>query len=99
MVCHVGYTVNDRISHIDVGRRHINLGTEHFLAVLIFSRTHLFKQLQVFFYGAIAVRAFFSRLSQRAAVFSHLLRRKVAHKRFSFFDQPDCTFVHLIEII
>ena len=99
MVCHMGHTVNDRISHIDVRRCHIDLSAQHLLSVLIFSRTHLLEQLQVFLYRTIAIWAFFSRLCQRAAVLPHLFRREIAYKRFSLFDQPDCTFVHLVKII
>ena len=40
----VSDAVDDRISHIDVGRTHIDARTEHFLTVRILSFPHLLKQ-------------------------------------------------------
>ena len=45
VVCHVCHTVDDRISHIDVGRTHIDACAEHFLTIRVLSFPHLLKQL------------------------------------------------------
>ena len=45
VVSHMGYTVNDRVTHVDIWGCHVDLGTQHFLAVLVFTLFHLFKEL------------------------------------------------------
>ena len=45
VVCHTGYTVDDRVSHVDIRRSHINLGTKHLLTILILALFHFLKKL------------------------------------------------------
>ena len=58
MMRHAGYSIKDRITHIDIRRCHINLCTQNLFSVFIFPFTHLFEQLKVFLYGAVAVWAY-----------------------------------------
>ena len=46
---HMHDTIYDRISHVDIWVRHVDLCSKRFLPVSILSSTHLFKQFQVFF--------------------------------------------------
>ena len=96
---HVSYSVDDRISHVDVRGCHIDLGTENRFPVTELSVFHALKQFHVLFHASVPVRAFLSRLRQCSAVFLHLLRRQVAYVGLSLLNQGYCRFVHLIEII
>ena len=99
MMCHTGYTVEDRISHIDIRWCHIYLRTENLLSVCILACTHIFKKLQVLFHTSVTVRAVFSRLCQSSSVLTDLIRCQVTDISFSFLDQFDCILIHLIKII
>ena len=99
MVCHMCHTVNDRITHIDIRRCHINLCTQYLFSVCIFAILHCFKQLQIFFDATVTVRAFFSRFCQCPSVLANLLRCQVTDIGFAFFDQLHCCFIHLVKVI
>ena len=93
------HTVNNRITHINIRRCHINLCTQNLFSVFIFSFTHLFEQLKVFLYGAVAVWAVFPRLFQCTSVFTNLFRTQVTHVSLAFLDQFYRTLIHGIKII
>ena len=92
-------TVKDRIPHIDIRRRHIDLCAQRVSSVLVFPLFHLLKEAQVLFHRTLPVRIILARLGQRPAVLAHLLRRKLRNIRFAFFDQPDSGIVHSVKII
>ena len=96
---HMSHTVDDRVTHVDVGGCHIDLGTEHFLSVLILAVFHVLEKFQVFFHGTITVGAVFTRLSQGSSVLADLLRREVADVGFAFFDKLDGILVHFSKVI
>ena len=62
LVRQMSHTINDGISHIHIGRSHINLCTQCFLSVCKLAVLHILKQLQVFFYGTISVGIVFTGL-------------------------------------
>ena len=99
VVCHMCHTVDNRISHIDVRRCHIDLGTQNFRSVLELTVFHPFKQIQVLFHASVTVRAVLSWLCQGSAVLADLLCCQVTDKCFSFFDQLDGCFIHLVKIV
>ena len=45
VVMHMGYTVDNRVSHVDVRGSHVNLGTKHLLTILILALFHLLEEL------------------------------------------------------
>ena len=95
----VSHPVKNRISHIDIRGRHIYFCAEHTAAVLEFSCAHLLEQFQVFLYAAVTVRAVLSWFRQSSAVFTDFLRAQVADIGLPFFDQLDCSLIHLLKII
>ena len=99
VMCHVGHTVDDRVSHIDVRGSHINLSPEHFASVLKLPVFHALKQVQVLLHTSVSVWAFLSRLCEGSAVFTDLLCSQITDKRFSFFDQLYRCLIHLFKII
>ena len=45
VMMHMGYTINNRITHIDVWGCHINFRTQYLFAIHIFAFFHLLKEL------------------------------------------------------
>ena len=43
VVCHMGNTIEDRITHVDVRGCHIDLRTENLLTVLVHTVLHVFE--------------------------------------------------------
>ena len=72
VVCHTGYTVDDRVSHVDVRGSHIDLCAKNLLAVLILAFLHLLKKTQVLFDGTVSVWAFLTWSIEIASVLSDL---------------------------
>ena len=99
VMCHMCHTVDNRISHINVRRCHIDLGTQNLCSILKLSVFHPLKQIQVFFHASVTVRAVLSGLCQGSAVFTNLLCRQITDKCFSFFDQFNSCFIHLVKIV
>ena len=67
-------TVQYRIAHHDKRRSHIDFRAQAGFTLGKSTATHFFKQRQVLFHAAIAIRAIFTRLFQGAAVLTDLIR-------------------------
>ena len=81
------YAVQRRVAHDQVGRSHVDLGTQYVFAVREFARLHAMEQIEAFLDGAVAVRAVLAGLGQRAAVFAHLLGSKVVDVSHALFNK------------
>ena len=66
--------VQHRIAHHDKRRGHVDFRAQAGFTFGKSTAAHFFKQRQVLFHAAIAVRAIFTRLFQRAAVLTDLFR-------------------------
>ena len=95
----MGHPVDHRISHVDVGGGHVDLGAEYLLTVLILALPHLLKQAQILLHGAIAVRTLLSGGLKISPVLPDLIRRQVADKGLALLDEKDSTLVHLLKIV
>ena len=82
----VGDSVNNRVSHIDIRRCHINFCTKYALAVCKLTRFHLLKETQVFFHALVSARTLLARLFQSAAVFLNLLSIQAADISLALLD-------------
>ena len=74
LVRHMCHTIDDGISHVDVGRGHIDAGTQYLSAVLVFAGLHILEQCQILFYASGAAGIFLTGLGQASSVFTDLLR-------------------------
>ena len=99
MVSRMRDTVNNRVSHIDIRRCHVNLRSEHLFAVRVFSFLHFLEKRKIFLYASVSVRTLFARLCKRTPVLLDFLRRKVADIGFALLYQFKRRFVHFVEII
>ncbi|CCZ70572.1 uncharacterized protein BN759_02712 [Bacteroides sp. CAG:702] len=93
------HTVDNRVAEVHVRACHVNLGTEHHLAFLYLAGVHLLEQVEAFFHGAVAVRAFRSRLGRRTFLSRYLFRGLFVHIRLSFLDEADGEVPQLLEVI
>ena len=99
MVSHMSHPVNNRVSHIDIRRSHIDLCSEHMAAIRKLPVFHSFKQVQIFLYASVTVRAFLSRLCESSPVFPNLFRAEITDKSFPFLNQLDRGLIHLVKIV
>ncbi len=91
--------IHDRIAHVDVGRGHIDLGAQHAASVRELAPLHAEKEVEVFFNGAVAVRAVLAGLGERAPVLADLVGGKVIDVSFSRLDELQCPLVELAEVV
>ena len=91
--------VDDRVAHDEIRRRHVDLRTQHLLAVGKLPRLHAREEVKVLLDAAVAVRALLARLRQRAAICLDLLSREVIDIGKPLLDQRDRKVVELVKVI
>ncbi len=69
------------------------------VAVWEFSFAHALEEVEILFCRAIAIRAFFAGLGERAAMPADFLGGQIVNVGFAVFDQLDCPLVKLVEVI
>ena len=99
VVMHMSHAVKNRISHIDIGRSHVDLGTQHHSSVRNISAAHFFKQSKIFIDAPIPVRTVCTRGCQRPACFPDLICGKFTDIGFSVSDKLNGAFIHTLKII
>ena len=92
-------TVHHRIAHVQVLRRHVDLGAQGAGAIRELARAHALEQIQILFDGAIAPGAFLAGFGQSAAIFAHLVGGQIADKSLARLDQLDGPCMKLIEVV
>ena len=99
VMTHVGNPVYDRISHVDIGARHIYFCPQNLLSVGVFAVFHILEKFEIFFHGAVSVRTVFARCVKCSPVFFYLIGGKIAYKCFSLFDKLNRSLIHLVKIV
>ena len=89
--------VHDRIAHVHVPVRHINLCPQRARPIWELAVLHPLKQIQVLFNRTIAARAFHTRGCPGAPVLAHFFRALVINISLAFFDHLDRPFVEQIK--
>ena len=90
--------VQRRIAHVDVGRGHVDLGTQRSGAVLKLAVLHAHKQIEVLLDAAFTIGAVAPRLRERAAVLAHLVLGQIVHIGKTLADELERQFIALIEV-
>ena len=62
MVVGVEDAIHHGIAHVEIGRGHVDFGAEDARAIGKFAGAHAFKEIEIFFDGAIAEGAVFAGL-------------------------------------
>ena len=99
MMLGVQNAVHHRVAQVEVGRGHVDFRPQGARAVGKLAGPHALEQIEILFHRAVAIRAFFAGLGQRAAIFAHLLGGEVADVRLAVLDQLDGPFIQLPEIV
>ncbi len=99
LVALVADAVDHRIAHVEVGRRHVDLGAQHVLAVGELAGAHALEQGAVLGDGARTVGAVATRFRQGSPVGAHILGAQAAHVRLALVDQFKGEFVQPLEVV
>ena len=91
--------IHHGVAEIEIGRGHVDFGTQHPAAVGEFSGPHALEKVQVFFCRTIAVRAVLSRCGQVATGFTMFICGQIANEGLAAFYQLHSPVVELIEIV
>ena len=75
--------VHDRVAHVEVGRRHIDLGAQHTRAIGEFSFAHTLEEVEVLVDGAVAIRALIAGLGERTAMLANLVGAQIVDIGFA----------------
>ena len=79
-------SVEDRVTHVEIGMRHVNLGPEHFFSVAELAIPHPLEKCEAFLGRAVAERAVGSRLLKIAATLANFIGVLIVDIGFTFLD-------------
>ena len=91
--------VEDRVTHMDIGRSHIDLCPKHMASIFEFPFTHALEKVQILFNGSIPEGTVASRFGQGASVFPNLLCAQAVDISLSPADENTGELIELLEII
>ena len=92
-------SVHERVAHVHVGMRHVNLGAQHHASFWMLSLPHFLEQPQVLSDGAVAKWARGARLRGRAFLRGDVLCRLFIHVGLAILNQLDSVAVQRLEVI
>ncbi len=99
VVLGVADPVQQRIAHLHVRRRHVDLGAQHAGAVGELAGLHAPQQVEVVGHGAVTERRWPTRLGQGAAVLPDLLVGQVTHVGQAVVHEALGQLVHAREVV
>ena len=97
-MAYVSDSVDNGVSHIDVGGSHINLCTEHSCTVGELTVCHSLEKVEVFFDASVSVGTVLAGLCESTAVFSDFISCEVADISLAHFDELDSAVIDEIEV-
>ena len=92
-------TIHDRVTEVHVRIGHVDLGTEHHLAILYLATLHSLEETQVLLDWTVAVRRSYTRFGRRTFLFGYLLGGLLVHISLALLDKTDSEIVELLEIV
>ena len=93
------YAVYDGVSEQHVVVSHVNLGTQYHGALFKLTAVHLVEQVQVFLYGAVAVRAVDARLGGGSFLRKDGLLILLVNIGLALLYKVNCKIPQLLEIV
>ena len=99
VVVHSRYSVDNRISHVDVRACHIYLCTEYLTSVRELTVLHSLEQIKILLYASVSVWAVLARLSESSSVLSDFICCEVTHICLALLDELYGSLVHLVKVI
>ena len=91
--------IHDGVAHVEVGRGHVDFGSEGAGAVGEIAGAHPLKEVEVFLDRAIAVGGFGAGLGGGAAGFADLFGGEVADVGVALFDELDGPLIELFKVV
>ena len=73
LVRHMCHTVDNGISHVDIGRCHIDAGTQYLGAVLVSAGLHALEQCQILFNASCTAGILLTGLGEASSILTDLL--------------------------
>ena len=98
MMRNVQDTVKRRVAHVDVRGCHVDLRAERAAAIRELAVLHAGEKVEVLLHAALAPGGVFAGLSQRAAVFAHLILCEIVHIGHALFDELHGKLIAGVEI-
>ena len=95
----MGNAVDNRVAHNHIRRSHVDFGAQHLFAITELTGLHAGEQVEIFLHAAIAIRAFLTRLRQRAAVFLNLVSRQIIDIGQTFFNEFYGIIIELVKVV
>ena len=99
VVLGVQNTVHNRVTEEHIRVRHINLCTQHLLAIGKLAGTHTLEQVQVLLYRTVTPRRWLSGLGNSTTIQSNLLLCLVINIRQALLDKDNRPLVELVEVV
>ena len=99
VVMHVGHTVDDRVTHVQVRGCHVDLRTQGQGTVCVLAVLHVLEELKVLFDRTVTVRRLLTRVREVATVCGDLLCGEIIDEGKSLLNQKDGLLIHDIEVI
>ncbi len=91
--------VDDRVAHIHVRRRHVDLSAQNFRTRIELTPFHTSKQVEILFDSTFAIWAVLTRLGQSASIFARFFGVQVTDIGFIGLDQLNRPVVQLVKVI
>ena len=99
VMVHSCYSVDDRISHVDVRACHIYLRTKYLASIRELTILHPLKQIKILLDTSVSIWAVLTRLCECSPVLSDLIRCEITHICLALLDKLYRCLVHLIKIV
>ena len=93
------HAVQNRISHVDVRARHVDLRAERLRPVRKLACPHALKEVEILLHGAVPVRIVPARLRQCAAVLPDFVRRQIGDICLPLADENQRDLIHFVKIV
>ena len=92
-------TIDCRVTQVDIGACHINLGTNHHGAFGVLTVAHFAEKTKVFFNRAVTIGGVLSRFGQSAAIGMHFFRGLFVDVGKAGLHEVLCAVVHPLEVV
>ena len=92
-------TIHDGVAEVHIGRRHIYLGTQREGPLVELTGIHAHKEVEVFFDGAVAIRALRAGARRRTLLCGNLFGGLLIDIGFALFYHPDGQIEKFREIV
>ena len=91
--------IHNRVAHVHIRRSHIDFRPQYHRTFFKFALIHALEQIEIFFYGTIAIRATYSGLCRCSLLLGDLFRSLLIYISISLLYHTQCQIIQLREII